>query len=277
LARPKKSGLDYFPLDVDFFEDEKMLAISGEFSVKGEVIVLRILCEIYRNGYFVEYSGLLKNKLARLGGLSGGLVDEVVRRLVEYEFFDGFLFCERKILTSKAIQQRYAEATKRRQNCDSLPFWMTDGVNVNKNPTSKVVNVDINPLKESKVNETKEESPPTPPRGSLSGVVFQNADFSFLPESLQNALADYWAVRAQSPKPVFAIQQELMVKKLLTEVNGDFAEAERWVTASAAGGWQGIYPPKEKQFKPDKSKGAVGRNPANDEKYKKFNTEMEFY
>ena len=66
MARPNKNGLDYFPLDVDFLEDEKMLAISGEFSVKGEIITLRLLCEIYRNGYFVEYSGLLKNKLADL-------------------------------------------------------------------------------------------------------------------------------------------------------------------------------------------------------------------
>ncbi len=30
MARPNKQGLDYFPLDVDFFNDEKIEAISGE-------------------------------------------------------------------------------------------------------------------------------------------------------------------------------------------------------------------------------------------------------
>jgi len=150
-------------LDVGFFEDDKILAISGEFAVKGEIIVLRLLCEIYRNGYFVDYSGLLKNKLARLGGLSGGLVDEVVGRLVEYGFFEESLFREHNILTSRAIQSRYADAAKRRQNCTSLPFWLPKGVNVDINPPLTGVNVDINP--QSKLNETKlNKNPPLPPQ-----------------------------------------------------------------------------------------------------------------
>ena len=37
MARPNKIGLDYFPLDVDIFEDEKISAISGEFGIKGEI------------------------------------------------------------------------------------------------------------------------------------------------------------------------------------------------------------------------------------------------
>lgn len=179
MARPNKQGLDYFPLDVGIFENDKILAISGEFSVKGEIIVLRLLCEIYRNGYFVEFSELLKNKLARLGGLSGGLVDEVVRKLVKYEFFDGFVFSEYNILTSKNIQKVYLEATKRRKDTECLQYWILNGVNVYINEkkdvekTEKIqkhqfngvnvdinypssgVNVDINTqskVKESKVN-----------------------------------------------------------------------------------------------------------------------------
>ena len=34
MARPRKTGLDYFPFDVDFFEDEKIVAIAGEFGLK---------------------------------------------------------------------------------------------------------------------------------------------------------------------------------------------------------------------------------------------------
>ncbi|ATA76719.1 conserved hypothetical protein [Capnocytophaga canimorsus] len=144
MARPNKQGLDYFPLDVGVFEDEKMLAISGEFAVKGEIIVLRLLCEIYRNGYFVEFSELLKNKLARLGGLSGGLIEEVVKQLVKYGFFDGSLFSEYNILTSKNIQKTYLEATKRRKEIDISQFWLLNGVNANINNTSSGVNVNIN-------------------------------------------------------------------------------------------------------------------------------------
>lgn len=157
MARPKKQGLDYFPLDVDFFSNEKILAISGEFAVKGEIITLRLLCEIYQNGYFVEYSELLKNKLARLGGLSSGLIDEVVKKLVVYGFFDKAIFREHNILTSKSIQVQYEEATKRRKNNDKTRFWLLKKVNVDINPQAEEVNVDIysqRKVKESKVNKT---------------------------------------------------------------------------------------------------------------------------
>ncbi len=152
MARPNKIGLDYFPLDIGFFEDEKILAISGEFAVKGEIVALRLLCEIYRNGYFVEYSELLKMKMARLGGLSSGLIDEVVNKLVKYEFFDEFLFREKKILTSSGIQKRFLEATKRRKNIDDLPFLL---VNVYNNyASSKLMHTKStqSKVKESKVN-----------------------------------------------------------------------------------------------------------------------------
>ncbi|MCZ3393276.1 DUF4373 domain-containing protein, partial [Enterococcus faecium] len=41
MARPIKQGLDYFPLDVDFFEDEVIDGISGEFGIKGELITIK--------------------------------------------------------------------------------------------------------------------------------------------------------------------------------------------------------------------------------------------
>lgn len=153
MARPNKQGLDYFPLDVGIFENDKMLAISGEFSVKGEIIMLRLLCEIYRNGYFVEFSELLKNKLARLGGLSGGLVDEVVRKLVKYEFFDGFVFSEYNVLTSKNIQKVYLEASKRRKDVDFSQYWLLKEVNAYINHASDDINGNIN--KQSKGKESK--------------------------------------------------------------------------------------------------------------------------
>lgn len=150
--------MDYFPLDVDIFESDKMLAISGEFAVKGEIITLRLLCEIYRNGYFVEYSELLKNKLARLSGLSVNLIDEVVGKLVKYGFFDESVFREHAALTSKGIQKRYQEAVKRRKNISCEHYWLLNGVNVDINPPSAVVNVNISTQKKREESKRKKES-----------------------------------------------------------------------------------------------------------------------
>ena len=47
-GRPKKKGLDYFPFAVDFFDDEKIGAISGEFGIKGEITTVKSYCGMKR-------------------------------------------------------------------------------------------------------------------------------------------------------------------------------------------------------------------------------------
>lgn len=145
MGRPRKTGLDYFPLDVDFFDDEKISAISGEFGIKGEITVIRLLCAIYRNGYYIKWGDLLKFRLAKsCPGLSAELIESIVNRLVRWGFFDKGLFDSVKVLTSKGIQRRYFEAAKRRLKADeSPPPYMLTNVSVDRNP----VNVDRNPGK----------------------------------------------------------------------------------------------------------------------------------
>lgn len=172
MARPTKSGLDYFPFDVDFFEDEKIEAISGEFGIKGELTAIKLLCAIYKNGYFVVWCDLLKMKLLkRLPGVNAELLDQIVRRLVRWGFFDKTLFDSANILTSPGIQKRFVEATARRHVRDNRPHWLLDsdpkaneiaqnfviddinGVNAYINPRSTGINACINP--QSKVNKIK--------------------------------------------------------------------------------------------------------------------------
>lgn len=115
MARPNKTGLDYFPFDVDFFADEKIAAISGEFGIKGEITVVKLLCAVYRNGYFILWNEPLKYKLLRdLPGVSSELIDQIVNRLVRWGFFDEGLFDSVKVLTSRGIQKRYFSITRRR-------------------------------------------------------------------------------------------------------------------------------------------------------------------
>lgn len=108
MARPIKHGLDYFPFDVDFFSDEKLYAISGEFGIKGEITTIKLLCAVYRNGYYIEWTEMLKFKLLKeLPGVSPDLLDQIIKRLVKWDFFDKGLFDSASILTSRGIQRRY--------------------------------------------------------------------------------------------------------------------------------------------------------------------------
>ena len=152
MARPNKIGLDYFPLDVDIFEDEKISAISGEFGIKGEITVIKLLCAIYRNGYFILWNDLLKFKLLRnLPGISSELIESIVNRLVLWEFFDKALFDSVKVLTSKGIQRRYFEASKRRKTEGELPYLL---INVCNNRFYNDINASKNTIKERKEKES---------------------------------------------------------------------------------------------------------------------------
>lgn len=155
MARPTKDGLDYFPLDVDMFEDEKIEAIAGEFGIKGELAVIKLLCAVYKKGYFIVWNDLTKaTLLKRLPGVSKELLDQIVARLVAWEFFNEDLFNSAKVLTSGNIQAVYFEATKRRKTPKPSKYI----VNVNDNTTNNSVNADINTqskVKERKVNKSK--------------------------------------------------------------------------------------------------------------------------
>lgn len=167
MARPVKEGLDYFPLYVDIFEDEKIEAISGEFGIKGEIIVVKLLCAIYKKGYFILWSDLIiAQMLKRLPGISKDLLNNVVERLVLWEFFDKDLFHSAGILTSEKIQENFFEATKRRKSPKPTLYVLdkflenensiesdVNGVNVDINTQANGVNVDINT--QSKVKESK--------------------------------------------------------------------------------------------------------------------------
>lgn len=150
MARPTKEGLDYFPLDVGIFEDEKIEAIAGEFGIKGELTVIKLLCAVYKKGYFVVWNDLTKaTLLKRLPGVSKELLEQIVIRLVTWGFFDEDLFNSAKVLTSKNIQATYFEAIKRRKSPKPTKYV----INVDNNSQAVEVNADINP--QSKVKETK--------------------------------------------------------------------------------------------------------------------------
>ena len=170
MARPVKEGLDYFPLYVDIFEDEKIEAISGEFGIKGEVIVVKLLCAIYKKGYFILWSDLIiAQMLKRLPGISKDLLNNVVERLVLWEFFDKDLFHSAGILTSEKIQENFFEATKRRKSPKPTLYVLdkflendnsikndVKGVNADINTQAKGVNVDINTQSKGKESKVKD-------------------------------------------------------------------------------------------------------------------------
>ena len=165
----KKSGLEYFPLDVDFFQDEKIMFVSARFGTKGEAIAVRLMCKIYRQGYFVHWdddAALLFAKSVG-DGSQHSCVKDVVHELLKRGFFERSIFERFGILTSRGIQRRYVEASIRRKG-----VWMfeelllvdvseRDNITVcrmDENISSQnvyILSQDADILKQSKVKESK--------------------------------------------------------------------------------------------------------------------------
>lgn len=146
-----KTGLQYFPFDVDFFMDDKIQLLSAEFQTKGEAIVIRLLCKIYANGYFY-YCG--EDEIALLArsigdGTKPAEVKDVIytainRRIFHEDIYEGY-----GILTSAGVQKRYLEATGRRKKVEVIEeYWLLDTTNLPSNFTVKPLqNVYILPPK----------------------------------------------------------------------------------------------------------------------------------
>lgn len=133
MARPRKNGLDYFPFDCDFFSDERIIVLAGEFGIKGEIVAVKLLCAIYHSGYFALWDEPLKFKLTHLcQGTTPDLVDQIVNRLVKWGFFDKGLFDSAKVLTSVEIQETYFLACRKRTSGEELPYLLISHPNAQK-------------------------------------------------------------------------------------------------------------------------------------------------
>lgn len=122
MARPVTEGLEYFPMDVDFFDDPKILIVEEQFGFKGGYIASRLLCWIYRNGYYLSWNEDMALVFAKRVGnnITHALVNDVVNALVERGFFDKAIFLRSSILTSSGIQNRWQEIITRAKRKASI-------------------------------------------------------------------------------------------------------------------------------------------------------------
>ncbi|MGO2892461.1 MAG: Lin1244/Lin1753 domain-containing protein [Enterococcus devriesei] len=196
MARPIKNGLDYFPLDVDIFEDEKIEAIAGEFGIKGELAVIKLLCAVYKKGYFVVWNDLTRaTLLKRLPGVSKELLDQIVNRLVTWGFFDENLFNSAKVLTSENIQANFFEATKRRKSPKPTAYLINADINTQASEDNDDINTQSK-VKETKVNKSNASESSNTKHSESSAVRYwlnqvNPAEAPFITQSIQYWVNDF--------------------------------------------------------------------------------------
>ena len=195
-------GINYFPVSVNFMEENAMEVIEVKYGIKGLAIVLKLMCKIYKEGYYIRWDEeqclIFANKAGR------EVQAEEVKGIIKILFIKGILdensYRENGILTSESIQKVWLEATKRRKReLSELPYLIVKPEKENGKPDApstpqetqqpelfKEEKTPVNPknvvhhvavdaknacdsgqskVKESKAEENKELPPSAPPEG----------------------------------------------------------------------------------------------------------------
>jgi len=108
MARPRKKGLDYIPLDVHFFDNKKIRKLNAKYN-KGiaSFVFLTLTCEIAQEGFYLKLSEDDLNFYAKESGISKKTYEQIIDDLIENGFFDKDLYKEHRILTSEDIQNQF--------------------------------------------------------------------------------------------------------------------------------------------------------------------------
>ena len=131
MARPQKDGIDYFPLDTDFFRaDKRIRSLLMKYGTNGISFLLYLYCDIYANGYYVIVDDDYIQSAVRDLGMSENAIRQVLRYLLERSLFEYTLFQSVNVLTSPGVQRRFMNAVKERVRKRRSPvivekaYWM---------------------------------------------------------------------------------------------------------------------------------------------------------
>jgi len=160
MARPKKIGLEYFPLDVDMDSDEKVAYVISRHGFISFGLLVKLYMEIYSRGYYIVWDERQRYLLTHKLNIDADYTETVVSACINEGIFDKNLFFEYSVLTSHGIQCRYLQSTGRRAVKMATEICLLDAdeirgakvefvsTRLTKNPVSddkNGVSVDINP------------------------------------------------------------------------------------------------------------------------------------
>lgn len=130
MSKPLIRGLHYFPKDVGYFDDFKIIDLMSKYGPVGSCIYDSILMQIYKEGYYLE---LPIEKLALLAVRAIGsrwVTKEHAINVITYCGDIGLFrvdLLEQGIVTSAGIQRRYKKAKEdSRRKFQIEKYWVLD-------------------------------------------------------------------------------------------------------------------------------------------------------
>ena len=85
-------GIQYFPLDVNFFEDDKIAVIINDYGFEAVGVTLKLFSQIYKNGFYMNWNDKICKVFATTfrSGYDSEELNRLVHDLISEMVFDTF-------------------------------------------------------------------------------------------------------------------------------------------------------------------------------------------
>lgn len=156
MARPFKSGVDYFPLDV--VVDDKVKILEAEHGIVGFGVWVKLHQKIYSCNYWIDWDKKAKIIFSNEVNVDINTVNDVINSCLEWDIFSKNVFNKYSVLTSRGIQKRYFKICEKRLRVEIVEEYTL--INVPIVDRQEIVIIDINSINsgnstQSKVKEKK--------------------------------------------------------------------------------------------------------------------------
>ena len=145
--------INYFPIDICFFEDEKIELMIAEFGMESVAILLKLQCAIYSNSYYLPWNeNRCKIFASKFRMRNAARLQRIVNWLVDIGYFEQSLYENEGILTSRDIQTQFFGAIARRKKLktEDLDYLIIDLNNEKQETRSKQKNANKSTIQDNK-------------------------------------------------------------------------------------------------------------------------------
>ena len=273
MARPKKVGLDYFPLDV--FLGGSVEYISCLYGAIGVQVIISLWRRIYAHSYYYRYDERAAIVCAKEFGEqlslcfpkknkeSWEIFDEIVKKAVEFGVFDREMFEKHSILTSKSIQKTYLEAKRKSsaakidprfalidESCavsaeETAVFGAETTAKTEIMPQSKVKQSKV---KQSKVKQSKEEE------SKEKESKEKQAESGFAPllsevedQELKKLYEEYLKMRELIRAPMTECAVESLIRRVNDLEPNNVGRQKKLLETAILNGWKNVYPVRDER------------------------------
>ncbi|MBQ9901393.1 MAG: DUF4373 domain-containing protein [Clostridia bacterium] len=160
MARPRKTGLDFYYKGVYDMDDFRLIELMEKYGAVGYVVLDITTSCVYRNGYYLEMpvnrlASYIYRYLVGNCAYTSSDIAEMIRYCGELGFFDSELLSQ-SVITSREIQEHYSCVTARRKS-DRSKYWLLPEkpeMTVNAAETTE----NAAEMQQRKVNKSKSKS-----------------------------------------------------------------------------------------------------------------------